>query len=138
MKNTISCFIICFVLSGLSFLVKGQTTQNNDFTSKELQIRNGLSNFTEKVNKKDSIRVAYLGGSITEQNGWRRYSLEWFRQSFPKVKFIEINAAIGGTGSDFGAFRLQDHVLKFNPDLVFVEFGVNDNGVAPGLSLIHI
>lgn len=52
MKNTISCFIICFVLSGLSFLVKGQTTQNNDFTSKELQIRNGLSNFTEKVNKK--------------------------------------------------------------------------------------
>lgn len=132
MKNTISCFIICFVLSGLSFLVKGQTTQNNDFTSKELQIRNGLSNFTEKVNKKDSIRVAYLGGSITEQNGWRRYSLEWFRQSFPKVKFIEINAAIGGTGSDFGAFRLQDHVLKFKPDLVFVEFGVNDNGVAPG------
>ena len=34
----------------------------------------------------------------------------------------EINATIGGTGSDFGVFRLKDHVLQYKPDHVFVEF----------------
>ena len=34
----------------------------------------------------------------------------------------EINAAIEGTGSDFGVFRLKDHVLQYKPDLGFVEF----------------
>ncbi|MEI6142600.1 MAG: SGNH/GDSL hydrolase family protein [Mariniphaga sp.] len=53
---------------------------------------------------------------------------EWFKKQYPKSSFTEINAAIGGTGSDFGVFRLNDHVLKFKPDLVFVEFAVNDGG----------
>ena len=72
------------------------------------------------------MKVAYLGGSITAQNGWRLYSLDWFKLLFPKAIFSEINAAIGGTGSDFGVFRLKDQVLKYLPDLVFVEFAVND------------
>jgi len=96
----------------------------------EFYERGSLPNFFEKAMRGDSIKVAYLGGSITAQNGWRVYSLDWFKQRFPKATFIEINAAIGGTGSDFGVFRLHDHVLKFKPDLVFVEFAVNDGGPA--------
>ncbi|MBX2921458.1 MAG: hypothetical protein KF746_04625 [Chitinophagaceae bacterium] len=93
---------------------------------RELNARGGLSNFFRKATRGDSVKVAYLGGSITAQNGWRVYSLDWFKQRFPKAAFTEINAAIGGTGSDFGVFRLNDQVLKFDPDLVFVEFAVND------------
>lgn len=103
--------------------------KNNSFQKgNEFKIRNGLPNFFSKAIKGDSIKVAYLGGSITAQNGWRIYSLDWFRQRFPKSKFTEINAAIGGTGSDLGVFRIHEHVLKFNPDLVFIEFAVNDDG----------
>jgi hypothetical protein len=40
----------------------------------------------------------------------------------------EINAAIGGTGSDLGVFRLKHDVLDHDPDLLFVEFAVNDAG----------
>ena len=43
----------------------------------------------------------------------------------------EINAAIGGTGSDLGVFRLGHDVLQHEPDLVFVEFAVNDGGAPP-------
>ncbi len=92
----------------------------------ELQIRDGLSHFFTKIENGDSIKVAYLGGSITEQEGWRVYSLKWFQKHYPEAKFNEINAAIGGTPSEFGVFRLQDHVLAFKPDLIFVEFAVND------------
>jgi lysophospholipase L1-like esterase len=102
----------------------------------EFYERGGLPSFFEKAIHGDSIKVAYLGGSITAQNGWRVYSLEWFKQRFPKATFTEINAAIGGTGSDFGVFRLRDQVLKFRPDFVFVEFAVNDGG-APAEKIIR-
>ncbi|MCG6188601.1 SGNH/GDSL hydrolase family protein [Maribellus maritimus] len=99
-------------------------------TSKELNARGGLPNYFSKIQKGKSIRVAYLGGSITAQAGWRVYSLEWMKEKFPLAKFEEIHAAIGGTGSNFGVFRLHEHVLRFKPDLLFVEFAVNDDGAA--------
>ncbi|MDX9881029.1 MAG: SGNH/GDSL hydrolase family protein [Prolixibacteraceae bacterium] len=111
---------------------QGEGKAKNPALSKFIEFyeRGGLPNFFEKAMHGDSIKVAYLGGSITAQNGWRVYSLDWFKQRFPKAVFTEINAAIGGTGSDFGVFRLHDHVLKFKPDFVFVEFAVNDGGAA--------
>ena len=93
----------------------------------ELVVRNNLPNFFDKVLGGDSLKVAYIGGSITAQEGWRVYSLKWFQERFPKASFSETNAAIGGTGSDFGVFRLQEQALKHNPDLVFIEFAVNDS-----------
>lgn len=117
------------ILLFFTIVASATSRDNSGGISGELKIRKGLNNFFTKANSADSIRIAYLGGSITAQNGWRVYSLDWFKQRFPKATFTEINAAIGGTGSDFGVFRLKDHVLKFNPDLVFVEFAVNDDGM---------
>jgi len=75
------------------------------------------------------VKIAYLGGSITEaQGGWREQSLHWFQQQYPNAKIEQIAAAIGGTGSDLGVFRLKQQVLAHKPDLVFVEFAVNDDG----------
>lgn len=120
--------VLIFLFFQLAFIKSFAKERDKNEGVNEFTFRGGLPNFFEKALQGDSIKVAYLGGSITAQDGWRVYSLEWFKQHFPKSKFIEINAAIGGTGSDFGVFRLNDHVLKFSPDLVFVEFAVNDDG----------
>lgn len=93
--------------------------------------RHGLNNSLFKMKSRDTVRVAYLGGSITAQPGWRVYSLNWFKENYPNTKFVEINAAIGGTGSPFGVYRLKDQVLQYNPDLVFIEFAVNDASTNP-------
>ena len=111
----------------------GIVTASQDANSKreevmEFKARGGLPNFFSKVSHGDSVKVSYFGGSITAQEGWRVLSLEWLKSRFHAAQFAEINAAIGGTGSDFGAFRLKEHVLKYKPDLVFVEFAVNDGG----------
>ncbi len=107
-------------------------TQQSDLyagiTDQELNIRDGLPNMLAKINQGDTIRVAYLGGSITAQRGWRVYSMEWLQKKYPDTVFEEINAAIGGTGSNFGVFRLNRQVLQYKPDLLFVEFAVNDDG----------
>jgi len=121
--------IYCVLFSIFSFVAVASPNSGNGKLY-ELNRRGGFPNFFAKALKGDSIKVAYLGGSITAQKGWRVYSLEWLKQRFPKATFTEINAAIGGTGSDFGVFRLYDHVLKFKPDFVFVEFAVNDGGAA--------
>ncbi|MEQ1862605.1 MAG: GDSL-type esterase/lipase family protein [Chthoniobacteraceae bacterium] len=94
--------------------------------------RKGLPNFLAKAAKPGAqLKIAYLGGSITAQPGWRVKSLEHLRTTFPGAKFSEVNAAIGGTGSDLGVFRVKQDVLDHAPDLIFVEFAVNDGGAVP-------
>lgn len=100
--------------------------------AQECHPRAGLPNFFAKANKAGAeVKIGYLGGSITAQPGWRPKTLAYFQKTYPQAKFSEINAAIGGTGSDLGVFRLKQDVLDQKPDLLFVEFAVNDGGAAP-------
>jgi lysophospholipase L1-like esterase len=97
----------------------------------ECHSRGGLPNVLAKLQAGGAVRIGYLGGSITAQAGWRPKTLAWFSEQFPQAKVSEINAAIGGTGSELGVFRLQHDVLRHQPDLLFVEFAVNDGGTSP-------
>ena len=97
----------------------------------ELRARDGLANFFAKARAGAKVSVAYFGGSITAAKGWRSQTTAWLQQRYPRTEFTEVSAAIGGTGSDLGVFRLQQDVLSHRPDLVFVEFAVNDGGAPP-------
>lgn len=93
---------------------------------KECKIRKGLPNLGLKLEQNRKVTIAYLGGSITAaKDGWREKSLRWIRENYTD-SVIAVNAALPGTGSDLGAFRLRQHVLNADPDLVFIEFAVND------------
>ncbi|NUQ00051.1 MAG: EamA family transporter, partial [Armatimonadetes bacterium] len=93
--------------------------------------RDGLGNVFAKLDAGQEVKIAYFGGSITAAAGWRPKTLQWFQQTWPNAKVSEIHAAIGGTGSDLGVYRLQQDVLRHKPDLIFVEFAVNDGGTLP-------
>ncbi len=99
--------------------------------AQELKVRGGLPNFLAKLRADQEIRIAYLGGSITAQPGWRVKTTAWIRDRFPKSKVVEINASLGGTGSELGVFRIDRQVIPHSPDLLFVEFAVNDSVVPP-------
>ena len=100
--------------------------------AQEVRARGGLPNFFRKAQTTGAeVKIGYLGGSITAQKGWRVLTLEYFKKAYPQASFAEINAAIGGTGSDLGVFRVQQDVLSKGPDLLFVEFAVNDGGADP-------
>lgn len=93
--------------------------------------RTGIGNTVAKLKAGETVTVAYFGGSITAQNGWRPKTSKFLGETFPNAKINEIHAAIGGTGSDLGVFRLGYDVLRHDPDLVFVEFATNDGGNSP-------
>jgi len=72
--------------------------------------------------------VAFLGGSITEMNGYRPMVCELLKKRFPKTAFTFIPAGISSTCSTTGSFRFGTDVLGQGPvDLLFVEFAVNDD-----------
>jgi lysophospholipase L1-like esterase len=79
-----------------------------------------------KLKAGQETTIAYFGGSITAAPGYRVKTFKWFKDTYPKAKLNEVNAAIGGTGSDLGAFRCAGDVIAKNPDLVFLEFSLND------------
>jgi sialidase-1 len=74
-------------------------------------------------------RIAFLGGSITANGGWRDSICHYFQAKFPETDFDFIAAGIPSMGSTPHAFRLTRDVLgKGKVDLLFVEAAVNDRG----------
>ncbi len=80
-----------------------------------------------------SLTAVYLGGSITAgataspDGCFARAVSNWLELHVaPEVNYV--NAGIGGTNSMLGNARLERHVTSKDPDVVFVEFAVNDGG----------
>jgi lysophospholipase L1-like esterase len=91
--------------------------------------RNGLPQVRAKLAAGEPVTVAFLGGSITQNGGAGGFVSmipTWLEGRVPGGKVVAINAGIAATGSDFGAKRIDRDVLVHRPDLVVVEFAVND------------
>ncbi|HWL09231.1 MAG TPA: GDSL-type esterase/lipase family protein [Planctomicrobium sp.] len=129
--------IVIFILQNTvdpSTIQKAPQSKDREYEPVKAELvrpRNGLGHVLKKLKSGETVKVAYLGGSITAANGWRVKSRAWLAEKYPTAKVEEIHAAIGGTGSDLGVFRVQRDALSHNPDLLFVEFAVNDGGAAP-------
>ncbi len=90
-------------------------------------IRSSLLNCQIRFEKENFGRVAFLGGSITYNSGWRDSICAYLVKRFPNTDFEFINAGIPSMGSTPAAFRLERDVLsKGRVDLLFEEAAVND------------
>jgi lysophospholipase L1-like esterase len=87
--------------------------------------RRNLVTFFSKCRAGGPVTVAYIGGSVTS-GSWRPFTTKWLQEQFKGVDVKEVNAAVGGTGSQLGVFRFGKHVLQHDPDLAFIEFAIND------------
>lgn len=94
--------------------------------SPSIHLRDGLGRCLARMEAGQTGTVVFLGGSITAHDGWRVHTERWFAETFPDTPLRMVNAGFGGTGSSLAAFRLERDVLCHRPDLVFVEFAVND------------
>lgn len=105
----------------------------------ETFVRNGLPNFSKKIKStKGKVTVAFLGGSITKaHNQYRQQLINHIQTLNPSAALQGVNAGVSGTGSELGACRLQDQVLKYAPDLIFVEFAVNGGHFAAMEGLVR-
>ena len=109
-----------------------KTNEYSDFIKYRGQ---DLKNTYAKLSKGEKVNVVYFGGSVTnghgasnsEKTSWRALVGNWLSTAFPNAEVNNINAAYGGTGSYFGAYRVKEEVISHSPDLVFIEFAINDH-----------
>ena len=77
-----------------------------------------------------TLNIAFLGGSLTQgKTAWTDPVADYFRKSMPDATVNTLNAGIGATDSECGAIRFQKDVLdKMVPDILFIDYAVNDGG----------
>lgn len=99
-----------------------------------------IKRMLEKLRAGEDVTVAYLGGSITQGAGavpiqemcYARKSFEEIKRRYANggnVRYIK--AGVGGTPSQLGILRYNRDICRdgaVQPDLVVVEFAVNDEG----------
>ena len=105
-----------------------------------------LTNTYKKLTEDKELTVVYFGGSLTagfgcgqsgDPNGdtavthdsksWRALVGQWLTDSFPDATINNINAAIGESGTYLGTYRVQTDIISQEPDLLFIEYAINDN-----------
>lgn len=93
----------------------------------------------EKARDGKEVTLAYIGGSITQGAGaipihtkcYAYQSCKLFQKRFAAQDNVRlIKAGVGGTPSELGMIRFDRDVLRREeqPDLVVIEFAVNDEG----------
>lgn len=121
---------VCFITSVTASAAK--TNEYSDFIKYRGQ---DLKNTYAKISKGEEVNVLYYGGSVTNGTGasdaekysWRALVGNWLIEKFPDATVNNINVSYGGTGSYFGAYRLTHDVIPKEPDLIFIEFSINDH-----------
>ncbi len=104
-------------------------------SSQPERVPGSFADFDRWARAGENLTVVFFGASLTwgaaasdpETTSFRGLMAAKFREFYPEAKFTFVDAAIGGTDSVLGAFRLDRDVLAKKPDLVFVDFSANDS-----------
>lgn len=107
----------CILLTGCTHIQSSQPEPGNDLKEVFRRAHNG-----------QPLRCVALGGSITQAGkGWIG---PWLRKTFPNSIINMHNSGKSATGSSLGIFRIGPDVIACEPDLVLIEYAVNDRGLS--------
>jgi lysophospholipase L1-like esterase len=93
-----------------------------------------FADFDLRAKAGERLNVVFFGASLTwganasdpQLTSFRGLIAQRLEAAYPNARFHFWDAAIGGTGSQLGVFRLERDVLQRRPDLVFLDFTAND------------
>lgn len=93
-----------------------------------------IANFYISTGAMTDAQTVAIGGSITygsaasaTANIYHQLVASWLRSRYVTKNIIMTNAGVSATGSTYGLIRLQNDVIGLNPELVIIEFAVNDH-----------
>lgn len=99
-----------------------------------------LADAMKRAQAGKKITIGTIGGSITQGTAasttderYANRALQWWAKTFPKAQLDFVNAGIGATDSYIGVHRVDADLLSKKPDVVIVEFSVNDTDAALNL-----
>jgi acyl-CoA thioesterase-1 len=96
-----------------------------------------LDRSIDKLQKGEKFSLVALGDSLTYgwlvRKGYLDFINEMIKVRYPKSRVAITNRGIPGDTAEGGLARLQHDVIDLNPDLVVIQFGLNDalSGISP-------
>jgi lysophospholipase L1-like esterase len=104
-------------------------------------MENGQERFTKKTVEDlrggCDVAIVALGDSITAgyavRRGFPSFWKEMLQQNYPEARIELINSGTSGDTTMDGLARLDWSVLSYEPDLVSINFGINDCAFGLGL-----
>lgn len=104
---------------------------------------NDLSNTYYKLTKEKKLKIGYIGGSVTDGTGgtngycWAKGVTDWFKEKYPDAEITDTNNGWGNKSSLWGFYRADGDndwgrsshdmtLITAKPDLIFLEFAIND------------
>lgn len=94
-----------------------------------------FADFAKRAEAGERLTVVFFGGSLTwgarssdpQKTSYRAIIGQQLEEKYPQAHFKFVDAAIGGSGAQLGAYRLDRDVLAAKPDLVFLDYTLNDD-----------
>ncbi len=94
-----------------------------------------FEDFDRRARAGQRLSVVFFGASLTwganasdpQVTSYRGRFARRLEEAYPEAHLKFHDAAIGGTGSQLGVFRLERDVLAHKPDLVLLDFSANDD-----------
>lgn len=134
--------LLCMIILVLAFLTYGQE-KNQIANTKEYLI--GLKAELQKEWPKNrTINLVFHGHSVPAGyfktpvvNTLEAYPyqlLQELKSRYPYAVINIINTSIGGESSDKGAKRFETEVLVHRPDVLFIDYALNDRRIGLGLA----
>jgi lysophospholipase L1-like esterase len=104
-------------------------------STQTLDAKPSFKEFDQRAQDGERLTVVFFGGSLTwgsrssdpQKTSYRALVGRKLQEKYPKAHFNFVDASIGGTGAQLGAFRMDRDVLAYDPDLLFLDFTLNDN-----------
>ena len=151
MKRKLLAFIGCIIIT-LSACgsnpdsVASGTDSSGELTMEETMIANSLlaagNNYRlkqviERARSGEDVTLGFIGGSITEGYNagtneiYAKLVYDFFCENYGTGNNVHyINAGLSGTPSSLGLLRSDRDLFANEPDLIFIEFAVNDGSSA--------
>ena len=98
----------------------------------ELRNTDRIKAVIQKLEKKEPVSFVFFGGSITSgyqvkrEECFARILEDWINANYPDCNLSIYNLGIAGSPSVFGLYQCIQYTDHYSPDLVFIEFAIND------------
>lgn len=119
-----------------------ETEEERELTMEEQMTVNSLlstgnnyrmKKMIEKARAGEDITLGFIGGSITEgynagtKDIYAKLTYDYFSENFGTGDNVHyVNAGLSGTPSTLGLIRSDRDLFQYEPDIIFIEFAVND------------
>lgn len=129
--------VLILLFTGTVSVVKGQSVKIN--TSDTGYLSSMVALFKTEWPKNRTINIAFHGHSVPAgyfktpdvktMDSYPELTLKYVSSLYPTAVINAIRTCIGGETSAEGAARFDSTVLNHHPDILFIDYALNDRGI---------